>query len=312
MLSLKTISSENSLSLRRSPREGLAFVFVALLVGCSSGSGTTGAGGGGGAAGKTGSAGQGGGGAAGAIGTAGAGGAAGTIGTAGAGGAAGAAGGTAGTGAVAGSGGAAGAGAAGAAGSGAGAGGKAGSGGAAGSAGGGGSAAGGAGGAGGSAGAGGAGAVGVDAGTHETDAGCQGVALSGIGVPAGTVATASTFSDPEDAPAMAIDGDLTNEWDTGTYTGWITLTFPAPTMISAVRIHADALPATNEIFTLSTSSSVTPLGSATVFIDRAPGTLLPDIQIPPALYSDITLTVNAGASWVGVNEIWLLPAPACP
>jgi hypothetical protein len=83
-------------------------------------------------------------------------------------------------------------------------------------------------------------------------------------------------------------------------------------MISAVRIHADALPATNEIFTLSTSSSTTPIGSATVLIERAPGTLLPDIQVPPALYSDITLTVNAGASWVGVNEIWLLPTPACP
>jgi hypothetical protein len=155
-------------------------------------------------------------------------------------------------------------------------------------------------------------AAAVDAGTHATDAGCQGVALSGIGVPAGTVATASNF-DADDTPGMAIDGDLGNEWSSDTYVGWITLTFPSPTMISAIRVHADALPATTEIFTVSTSTSTVTLASATVLITTAPpGTLLPDIQIPPALYSNITLTVNAGASWVGVNEIWLLSAPACP
>jgi hypothetical protein len=68
-----------------------------------------------------------------------------------------------------------------------------------------------------------------------------------------------------------------------------------------------------EMFTLSTSTSTTPLGSATAFITSTPpGTLLPDIMIPPGMYSNITLTVNAGASWVGINEIWLLAAPACP
>ena len=149
-----------------------AFALVALLVGCSSGSSTTPGGGGGGSAGKTGAAGKGGGGQGGAAGS--------TAGTTG----------TGGTGGVTGTGGVAGA-------AGAGAGAEparveplaraekparaavrapaarrirwTGAGGAA-----------------------GAGTGGVDAGTHATDGGCQGVDLPGIGVPAGTVVTASS------------------------------------------------------------------------------------------------------------------------
>ena len=133
----------------------------------------------------------------------------------------------------------------------------------------------------------------------------------GIGVPAGTVVTVSA-ADDTDPPTNAIDGDLTNEWSSGATAGWITLTFPTPVMIGAVRIHADARPVTNEMFTLSTSTSTVPLASLTAEVAMVPGTLLPEIRVPPALYSDITLTVNAGGSWVGVNEIWVLPAPTCP
>jgi hypothetical protein len=140
---------------------------------------------------------------------------------------------------------------------------------------------------------------------------CTGVAPSGIGVPAGTVVTVSTADDTDPA-TNAIDGDIVDEWSTGTVTGWITLTFPAPVMIGAVLMHADAKPANNEMFTLSTSTSTIPLASFSAQVLMAPGTLLPEIRIPPALYSDITITVNAGASWVGINEIWLLPAPTCP
>ena len=141
---------------------------------------------------------------------------------------------------------------------------------------------------------------------------CDGVPPSGIGVPAGTVTTASAADDTDPA-ANAIDGDIVDEWSTGTTSGWITLTFPAPVMIGAIRIHADAKPANNEIFTVSTSTSTVPLASLTATIMTAPtGTLLPEVEIPPGLYRDITLTVNAGSSWVGVNEIWLLPAATCP
>jgi hypothetical protein len=258
-----------------------AFVLVALLVGCSSGSGTTSAGGGaGGGAGSGGETGGAAGSAAGATGTPGSGGATGTGGSGGAGEVGGAGGGGGGSAGVGGRGGG-------------GTGGVAGGNGGAGAA--------------------GSGAAGsVDAGTHATDAGCQGVDLSGSGVPAGTVATASSFGDSSDAPAGAIDGDLTTQWSTGTFNGWITLTFPTPVMISAIRIHAEALPETNEIYTVATNTSTSPLGSANLPVTLSPGSVLPDIQVTPGMYSNITITVDAGASWVGVDEIWLLSSPACP
>ena len=140
---------------------------------------------------------------------------------------------------------------------------------------------------------------------------CTGVVPTGVGVPPGTVVTAST-ADPENPATYVIDGDISDEWNADTTTGWITLTFPAPVMIGAVSIHADALPVTNEMYTLSTSTSTVPLGSLTAQVTTAPGNLLPEIRIPPALYSDLTIMVNGGASWVGINEVWLLPAPTCP
>ena len=109
-----------------------------------------------------------------------------------------------------------------------------------------------------------------------------------------------------------IDGDLTTEYISGTNNAWITLTFPAPVMISAIRLHADALPETVEIYSLSTSTSTVPLGRASLPVKMAPGGVLPDIQVTPGLYSNITISIDGGASWVGVDEVWLLAAPACP
>jgi len=140
---------------------------------------------------------------------------------------------------------------------------------------------------------------------------CEGTPPVGVGVPAGTVTIASA-ADDTDSSSNAIDGEIVDEWSTGTTTGWITLTFPTPTMIGAVRLHADAKPANNEIFTISTSTSTVPLASFTALIPMEPGVLLPEIKIPSGLYRDLTITVNAGASWVGVNEIWVLPVSACP
>ncbi|HEY4395671.1 MAG TPA: hypothetical protein VGP64_16485 [Polyangia bacterium] len=291
---------------------------VALLVGCSSGSGNpTGGGGAGGKAGAGGQAGSGG------KGSGGAGGVAGTTGKAGAGGASGASG-TAGTGGLGGTAGGGTAGGGGVAG-GTGTGGAAGSGGVAGGAAGGGGLGGAAGGAGTAGGAGAAGsgqtdAGAVDAGTHPTDAGCQGVDLPGRGVPVGTVATADNSlvvdGGPSYGPSNTIDGDLTTEWVAPTSTAQpgasLTLTFPAPVMISAIRIHADALPEVVEVYSLTTSAGTVPIGSASLPVPRAPGAVLPDIQVTPGLYSNITLSVQSEPSWVGIDEIWLLAAPACP
>jgi hypothetical protein len=152
------------------------------------------------------------------------------------------------------------------------------------------------------------------------------VDLSGSGVPAGTVATASDFYNstiygPDGSvvdvgiaysPDKAIDGDTTTGWTAPSGNAWIKLVFPAPVMIAAIRLHADALPVTNEIYTVTTSTSTTPLATATRMVILRPGSVLPDIEIPPGMYSDITLTVDGIDSWVGIDEIFLLAAPACP
>ncbi|HEY6477606.1 MAG TPA: hypothetical protein VI456_13580, partial [Polyangia bacterium] len=82
--------------------------------------------------------------------------------------------------------------------------------------------------------------------------------------------------------------------------------------IAAIRLHADALPVTGETYTVTTSTSTAPLATATRTVQLWPGSVLPDIQITPGMYSDITLTVDGGESWVGIGEIYLLAAPACP
>jgi len=285
----------------REPMRDMLLVFLAAIwMGCSSspanpkpdGGGVSGHTGVGGTAGGAGTAGGGGaGGAGGAVGAAGTSGLGGSAGRGGAsdGGGSGGPGGVAGEMTDGGGGGAAGA-----AGSGAGGGPRADGGGA------------GAGGAGGS-GAAGAGTT-VDSGTDDGGVdGCASGDLAGIGVPAGTVATASGYTVTGFTPDKAIDGDTTTRWNAGTNTGWIMLTFPAPVAMSAVRIHAHALPDSIETYIVTQGSSTTAIGSEMVDVPPAPGIVLPDIQVTPGSYSSITITVSGAVAWVNIYEIWLLP-----
>ena len=123
--------------------------------------------------------------------------------------------------------------------------------------------------------------------------------------------TASASKDSAHSPGAAVDQDFDTDWSPGSSVGWITFTFPTPIMISAVRIHSDALPANNEIFTISTSASTATLGSATYSVPEWPGSVLPDVAITPGTYSNITVSINAGASWASIIEVWFLATPAC-
>jgi hypothetical protein len=135
--------------------------------------------------------------------------------------------------------------------------------------------------------------------------------LSGIGVPAGTVATADVFANDANAPGLAIDGDLTTQWNAGQTTGALTLTFPTPIMISSIRIHSDALPVGDETYTVTEGSNPSPIGVATRTVPLSPGAPLPDIQVTPGVYGSITVSVDGGQSWVGIDEIWVI-ASGCP
>jgi hypothetical protein len=160
--------------------------------------------------------------------------------------------------------------------------------------------------------------VGDDAGAADAissgdgaDGPCSGGNISGVGVPPGTTAIASS-SRSADTPDHAIDGSLATQWNAGGATGWIEFAFPQPTTIAAVRIHAHALPATAETYTVTAGDGGATLGSVTAQVAVLPdGTVLPDINIPAGAYSSLRITGDGGASWLAVDEIWLLPA-ACP
>jgi hypothetical protein len=123
--------------------------------------------------------------------------------------------------------------------------------------------------------------------------------------------TASASFSSDHGPDKAIDGDVTTQWNSGDSTGSITLTFPAPLMVSSIRIHSDALPAGDQTFTVTADGNCAPIGSATLTVPLAPGAALPDIQVTPGMYSSLTISVDAGSSWVGIDELWLI-ASGCP
>jgi hypothetical protein len=143
--------------------------------------------------------------------------------------------------------------------------------------------------------------------------GCLSWALGGIGVPAGTVATASA-SYGNQLPAQAIDGALTTDWNSGANSGALTLTFPGPQEMTGIRIAAAASPSTSEVYTV-TSSGVS-LASATESVTSggpptAPPTIEPSITFGPGSYSSLTITIDGESSWVEVAEVSILTSQ-CP
>jgi hypothetical protein len=135
---------------------------------------------------------------------------------------------------------------------------------------------------------------------------CWSGPLGGIGIPAGTVATASASYAPG-TPELAIDGVMTGGWNSGGYTGWLKLQFPKPTAITAVHIQAGAKPTTNETYTITDDSQAV-IGSGTrqVISGPASGSMLEPISVTPGTYSSITITINGGASWVQIVELSLI------
>jgi hypothetical protein len=149
------------------------------------------------------------------------------------------------------------------------------------------------------------------------DAGCLSWALGGIGIPAGTLATASaTYSN--DVAADAIDRDLSTCWNAPGYTASLSLTFPMPQSITGIRMAANSSPAASETYTVTPVGSSTMIGSATETVNGntsvdggPPYTIEPAIPVTPGSYAGITINVDGVASWVAINEISLLTSE-CP
>jgi hypothetical protein len=136
--------------------------------------------------------------------------------------------------------------------------------------------------------------------------------LGGIGVPTGTVATAS--GDYSTAtPNLAIDGNIATGWNAGGYTGWIELTFPTPLAVDGLRLAVAPSPTATETFTVTGFKGTASLsiGSWTETIEGNIGPVI----VPPMLfavgsYDAIRIDINGGASWVAANEISIL-TPSC-
>ena len=165
----------------------------------------------------------------------------------------------------------------------------------------------------------------IDAGLHDAapdaaadaptvDSGaCSPGPLGGVGVPSGSIATASAVYLMEIA-SHAIDADLVSRWTPGASTGWLRVDFSTPQMIDGLRLAASG--GATEQFIVTAGSDPTPIGAATINVpsiasDSLPRQALPAIPVTPGTYTSITITIDAGTSWAEIAELSLL-TPSCP
>jgi hypothetical protein len=142
------------------------------------------------------------------------------------------------------------------------------------------------------------------------DAGCaQDAALGGIGMPAGSLTSAS--GSYNSTPLDAIDDNLGTVWNSGGFTGSITIMFPSPVSFDGVKIYANALPSTSETYTIYgiQDQQTTQLAQSTQNVDQ--GSQLSTIAVPNAMYDGLRIDVQGNASWVAINEI-ALATTYCP
>jgi hypothetical protein len=140
---------------------------------------------------------------------------------------------------------------------------------------------------------------------------CSTSGLAGSGIPVGTVASANASSSVS-PPSNAIDGSLATAWNSGSYSGWLRLDFPAPVTMTGVHILAAAKPTADETFSIAANGSTTLIGSATRQVTAGVlGAQLSPIPVTPGTYASITISVNGGLSWVQIMEIALVTSD-CP
>lgn len=144
----------------------------------------------------------------------------------------------------------------------------------------------------------------LDAAIDTFDAGCaHDAALGGIGLPAGTTASATTTY-ASNVASLAIDGDEGTYWNAGDFTGSITVTFPSPTTVGGVHLYVTALPTTAETYTIYgiQVQTATQIAQSTQDAQQGGGALA-DIPVPSQPYDGIRIDVLGNASWVAIDEI---------
>jgi len=139
---------------------------------------------------------------------------------------------------------------------------------------------------------------------------CVDGGLGGIGIPAGTIAAAS--GSYQSTPANTIDGSEGTCWNSGGYTGTLTLTLPGPQSIDGVRLSANAYPACSEPYTITgyLGGSPTVLANSVGRSVPSATTVLPDIVFAQGTYDRIDISVGQSSSWIVICEVALL-TPGC-
>jgi hypothetical protein len=144
------------------------------------------------------------------------------------------------------------------------------------------------------------------------DAGCaHDGALGGVGMPTGSIASATTTYAP-DTPGLAVDGDLTTYWNAGDVTGSLTIAFPSPQTFDAIRMGVTALPTSDETYAITGFQNGVPIqiGQSTQSAPEGGGILAP-IGVTIGTYDSIRIDVTSTASWVAITDVALV-TPSCP
>jgi hypothetical protein len=147
--------------------------------------------------------------------------------------------------------------------------------------------------------------------TPDAFAACADAALGGIGMPAGATATATT-SYTNNPPGDAIDGDFATYWNSGDFTGSLTIAFASPVTFDGVRLYASSLPTTSETYTLYGIQNGSPsqIAQSTQTVQQG-GAALATIPVPNDAYDGLLVVVDGNQSWVAINEIALVTTQ-CP
>jgi hypothetical protein len=120
--------------------------------------------------------------------------------------------------------------------------------------------------------------------------------------PAGTVATAT--SSYMSTPDIVVDGSLSTVWNSGGYTGTVRLAFPSAISLDRIRVAANALPDTDETYTITGFSAGAPtsLGSFVRHVTGSNDWVAP-IEVPRGTYDDLLIDIGTSASWITLAEV---------
>ena len=134
---------------------------------------------------------------------------------------------------------------------------------------------------------------------------------SGCRKRAGSSASATTTYGSNTA-IDAIDGDFGTYWNSGGFTGSLTVSFASAATLGGVRLFVSALPTTSETYTIFgyQNGNPTQIGQSTQTAQQGGGALS-TIAVTPGSYDAIRVDVNGNQSWVAINEM-SLTTTYCP